>query len=237
MVAVDNNENVYVVDHGSSLVDIFNERGDFIKSIKTRFKPYSIAIDSRSNVYLGCGNSRHEGVYVFKYDKNGKLLTKFCRPNDARTAAVVELSGWSGALCLMRNENLVFSLHYPYDSRIYSKDGKLLQRFARENKLYNTPKWNKQYNLMESRGGCASVKVMPDGKIVNLIFTRNKHDEGKNDYMFDIFSPDGDWLISIPASSFKVNFTKTFAFDNEGYIYIVYHEPFPHLKKFFFRFN
>jgi hypothetical protein len=90
---------------------------------------------------------------------------------------------------------------------------------------------------MESRSGCRAVKVMPDGKIVNLIFTMNRHNKDQYDYIFDIFNPDGDWLVSIPASHFKINLMRTFAFDNEGYIYIIYYEPFPHLKKFLLRFN
>ena len=211
---------------------IFNDRGDFIKSFKTFYAPQSIAVDSKGNVYLGYWSFRYGGVFIYKYDNNGKIITKFCPPNDPTIAADVEKTGNSGALCLTPNENLVYSFHYPYDTRIYSTDGKLLQRFARENKLYEPPRWNKQYNYMDPRSGCADVKVMPDGKIVNLIYTRNKHDKDKNDYMFDFFDPNGDWLISIPGNSFKINSTRTFAIDHEGYIYIVYHEPFSHIKKF-----
>ena len=237
IVTVDNKENIYIADHGSSLVLIFNDRGDYIKSFRTLYNPQSIAADSKGNVYLGYWSSRHGGAFIYKYDNNGKLLAKFCSPNNAKIAAVVEETGNSGALSLTPDGNLVYSFHYPYDTRIYSTDGKLHRRFARENKSYEPPKWNKQCNCMESRSGCRAVKVMPDGKIVNLIFTMNRHNKDQYDYFFDIFNPDGDWLVSIPASHFKINLMRTFAFDNEGYIYIIYYEPFPHLKKFLLRFN
>lgn len=237
IVTTDPKENVYVADHGSSSVLMFNDHGVFVDSFKTRNAPTSIAVDQKGHVFLGYWQSRSEGVYIYKYNLKGDLLAKFCKPNDPKLAYQVEMSGYSGSLCVLSDGNIVYSFHYPYETRIYSPDGILLNQLSRQNKLYAPPAKDSKHNAIISQGGCIAVKAADDGKIVNYIFTKNQQNNGKKyDYCFDFFDKTGLWLASVPADSFNSASTRTFAIDNEGYFYFIFHDPFPHIKKYKLKF-
>jgi len=176
-------------------------------------------------------------VYVYKHDRSGKLLMKFGRPADAHIAARVEASGNGGKMCLLPDGNLVYSFHYPYDTRVYSPAGALLQKISRQNKRYRPPQENKTFNCFESQSGCVAVGALPDGKIVNLLFVAGEGEKGGMDYLLDIFSQNGEWLATLPLGRFHLDNVRALASDKEGALYFASNEPYPHVRKFMLRFR
>jgi hypothetical protein len=230
-VATDNHENVYVADHGSSKVHIFNGEGIYLDSFKTRHAPTSIAVDQDGCVYLGYWQFRPDGFYIHKYSPKGELLKKFCPPVDPKLSYHVEMSGYSGKLCLLSDGNLAYSGHYPYETRIFSQNGTFLKNFSRQIAIAGPPIEIKKENVVLTQGGCLIVKPASDGRFVTYCIIKNRNNDNFT-YFFDIFDQDGTWLISVPFDSFKSERIRSFAIDKEGYFYFICHNPYPYIKKY-----
>ena len=96
-VAIDQDENIYVMDTGNQRIQEFDKAGKFIRIINGTadgnqqnsvfVNPRGIAIDSRGIVY-GVSNLTHTiygfdqtGKQVFAFGGNGELNTQFALPN------------------------------------------------------------------------------------------------------------------------------------------------------------
>ena len=55
----------------------------------------------------------------------------------------------------------------------------------------------------------------------------------KSESIFDIFSNDGEWLLSFSGKVLGIEFVRYFKIGPGGkYLYLDYAEPYPHIKKF-----
>ncbi len=235
-IAVDGQENVYVTDHGNNRLSVFNSRGEFQASFNHKPLPISIAVDQEQNIYLGYYLFKSSGPYISKYNIQGELLGSFCQSSDPKTASLVSLTGNSGTLARLTDGNIVYSFFYPYDNRVFSPDGELLGQFSREHKLYRPPEEDKRNNVYIAYSGCFAVKALPEGKSLNLIMIKEGKDK-KPRCCFDLFDREGNWLITFPADVFSTSLFKTFAADWEGNVFIPFHDPYPHVKKFSLKFQ
>jgi hypothetical protein len=90
------------------------------------------------------------------------------------------------------------------------------------------------FKLTRAASASIGIAVFPDGKILNIIRHRKRLNDNKNKYecWFDIFSKEGQWLISFSSKRLKTERVRYFALDPSGYLYLNYYDPFPHIKKF-----
>ena len=76
-LAIDSNNNVYVVDSGNYRIQKFDGNGDFIKMWKLNSQvfanPEGIAIDSNDNVYV----LQPDFGQIQKFDSNGNNITEW----------------------------------------------------------------------------------------------------------------------------------------------------------------
>jgi len=230
-IAIDSQKNLYVTDSMQLRITVFDSAGKVKATIPTMTQPWKIAIGNDGGIYI-TSLLAYEGPHVDKYALMSKRrVLSFCEPS--RESKLTAQSGNSDKLAVDREGHIYVSLHYPYDIRKFSADGKLLDRFAREVKFFRPPKPDEN-GVMAASSGTKAITALPDGKLINVIYHRQKE---KFHYYFDIFERDGTWLLSVPGSEFGIEWFRTLTSDSKGYLYISYEDPYPHLVKYSLTFS
>ena len=143
--------------------------------------------------------------------------------------------GEAGALTIDPQGFLYYSLVYPYEIRKISKDGKVVDRFKRPLPMANIPTAERQASgivNMSVTYAPRGLAVLPNGMLLHLFFLR-KNMESPRKFYADLFSPDGEWLLTAYLSELETSSTYPILHvDAEGYIYINQRKPYPAVNKY-----
>jgi hypothetical protein len=141
------------------------------------------------------------------------------------------------SICInKKNGHIIISYARPYLIEEYSENFILLRRFGRKASFFDDIKQDRWGNLI-SCGSSLQVATLPDGKILNFIRQRVPQLNNESEYLnyLDIFDENGVYLLTISGDVFKAK--KTYDFismdtDNQGNVWLVYENPYPHLEKY-----
>lgn len=241
-LAINNQGNVYISDISPPRISIFDSNGKFVKSITLRFLPGNILIGKRGKLYITEVKS-HGDYWVHKYNiSDGKLEGSLCEKKENND--LIKRSGHTGNLCSDKEGNIYFSYFYPYEIRKYSDNEELLLCFSRKVPFFKPPERVKPFNyinkyVIRARSGSSGIISLPDGKIINFIrhleFKKLKIKE--QHFYFDVFDKNGTWLLAIPLTKIDPDLrVMKISSDYHGNIYLVYSEPFPHIRKYSMKF-
>ncbi|MCP2604707.1 NHL repeat-containing protein [Candidatus Aminicenantes bacterium AH-873-B07] len=231
-IALDFHKNLYVADVYQSRITVFNQKGEIIKTIKTKVQPADIAIGRNWEFYI-TGFFDFSNFRVYKYDLlTGILKNTFCKSKKETT--LVAKAGEAGSLCVDKEGNIYYSFFYPYEIRKFSPDGKLLKCFGRKAPFYKPPFLN-QFGYFSSVSGTTALTVLPDGRIINVIKYRDLKKK-KAYFYFDIFDKKGNWLLTFSSSELGLNWIRNVTSDSQGNLYLDCIDPYPHIRKYSMRF-
>lgn len=229
-IAIDKDDKIYIADRFKR-VTILDKNGKVLKLFEIREKgmPANIAVGPTNSLYLTVFNSL-DIHRIFQYSPlNGQLIKAFCRSSNDKSIRKDEY----GNIAVASDGNIYYSASYPYEIKKFSKEGKLLNHFSREanfQKPIDNPRLTSGKELLSISMG---ISVFPDGKILNLVrHERIEKNKRKYEYWFDVFSKEGEWLISFSHKEVENDFVRFFNIDPFGYLYLDYFHPYPHIKKY-----
>jgi hypothetical protein len=229
-IAIDKDDKIYIADRFKR-VTILDKKGKVLKLFEIREKgmPANIAVGPANSLYLTVFNSL-DIHRIFQYNSlNGQQIKVFCKSTNDKGFRKNEY----GNIAVDTDDNIYYTASYPYEIKKFSKEGILLNHFSREanfQKPIGNPRLTTGIELMSISMGIA---VFPDGKILNLIrHKRVQKDKRKYEYWFDVFSKEGEWLISFSHKEVENEFVRFFNIDPFGYLYLDYFHPYPHIKKY-----
>jgi hypothetical protein len=235
----DDNENLYIYDGGLNVIKIFDKYGKLKNIIKLKGRVYNFALGKNNSFYATYNNASQMKLnirtnHIIKTNSiSGKRIKVFGRETRSQNLLnkLLPLNNLMTRIETDRKGNVYLYYVHPYEIRRYSSNGQLELRFAREANFEGPPNRRKTSNTTLSY--VWRLGVFDDGKILALI----RHKKVINnkviyEFWFDLFSENGEWLISIPGDKFKINFIWNFTIDPAGCLYISYNDPFNHVKKF-----
>lgn len=232
-ISIDEHGNLFVADMNLLRITIFNSKGDVLNTIKTIIQPIDMVIGNNDEIYVT--GSFDVGKYkIYKYNSsNGKLVKVFCEEvNKENDAILIANIGGTGRLSVSKEGYIYFSFFYPYLIRKYSQDGDLISQFSRIASFYKLPTIEKSGKIKDVLTGSHELTTLPDGKVLHVIKNID-FVNSKSILYFDLFDQNGNWLTSFPSTVFDPNWTgKVLSVDLEGYLYMDFWDPFPHVIKF-----
>ncbi len=83
-ICIDNQNNIYATDQGLNRIQVFNNQGKLIKTLKTEFPNVGICV-TESDIYV---NSLNPLYAIYRYDKSGKLKNKLVKLQEGKNAVV-----------------------------------------------------------------------------------------------------------------------------------------------------
>ena len=192
----------------------------------------SLVIDKEGAFYVIGMPLSFKGPLIHKYDSSGQFVLAFCDREGVHDLALQ--SGNMGRIAIDSDQNIYYALPYPYEIRKFSSAGKLLATIERPDAGIAPPMEDETFPVISM--GCASkgLAVLPDGRIVN-VFTRliDRH-SNEMEYYFELFSPEGDLLLTASLSDCIENYSNSFHFhaDKNGYVYLDQFNFYPSIVKF-----
>jgi hypothetical protein len=225
-MALGPNKSLYVGDQDKQQVILFDGDGNYSSSIPIEGSFGDIVVGDNGDFYIT--KYFNLGEYaITSYDiTTGKAKNGFC-PNMKEYFK----SGDTPQLAVDKEGSVYCSLFYPYDIYKYSPGGKLQMRFSRKAK-FKPPRMNEMGSLSLASSSLA-LTVFPDGKILNVIrHLSGTGPERKAIFYFDIFSKEGQWLLSFSATPLETNWVRIVKIDSEGKLYLDYSDPYPHVKRY-----
>lgn len=237
-ISVNDEGDIFVADMDLLRITIFNSKGELLKTIKTIIQPIDMVTGKNNDVYVT--GSFDMGRYkIYRYNIiDGKLNKVFCKEvNNKNDSILISNIGGTGRLAITKEGNVYFSFFYPYLIRKYSPEGNLINQFARKASFYKLPIVDNIGKIKDVLVGSHELAVLPGEKVIHVI----KHIDminSKANLYFDFFDKTGNWLISFPSTIFEPDWSgKVLSVDWEGYLYMDFWEPFPHVRKFSLAFS
>ena len=231
-IAVDRDNNLFVVDFEMKRITIFQEDGTLLKIIETSMMPYSLVVDKEGAFYIIGMPLSFKGPLIHKYDASGQFVMAFCDRESVHDLAL--RSGNMGRIAIDRDQNIYYALPYPYEIRKFSSDGELLATIERPDARIEAPMEDKTSSVINM--GCASkgLAVLPDGKIANIFTRLIDLQNNEMEYYFDLFSSKGELLLTASLSDHIENYSISFHFhaDKDGHVYLDQRSSYPSVMKF-----
>ena len=147
-----------------------------------------------------------------------------------------------GRIALDRENNIYYILPYPYEICKFSSEGKLLAKIRRFDSGIESPVKEESINntkgIIKMGSTSKGLTILPDGKIFNIFACMIDNESNQMTYYFDVFSSEGDLLLTAPLSEHVENFNRSFILhgDQKGYLYVDQFDIYPKVIKFVFNF-
>lgn len=230
-IAIDSQKQLYVTDVRQLRITVFDSIGAVVATIPTSSMPYHIVVGQEGEIFITSFlNFKQDRVAKYSLFLKRQVLS-FCKPR--KECQWVAEAGDGENLAIDQQGNVYVGFYYPYDIRIFSVNGKLLNRFARQAKFFKPPKRDEN-NVMALLSGTWDMTVLPDNKLITIVFYQEKN---QFHFFFDVFDSDGTWLLTVPADHFGLSWPRRIAADSDGNLYLDHSEPYPHLIKYKLRFE
>jgi hypothetical protein len=126
---IDAQNNIYVSE--GRKIQIFNNPGEFIKSIPINYYIYNFFIDSATNIITQSSIRSKEGsskLVIMKFDSQGKIMRKIAEFSDVKS---VKKKGSEGII--------VFTIYHSYNYRLYlspASEQTFIYGYSSEYKLF-----------------------------------------------------------------------------------------------------
>lgn len=232
-IAVDKDNNLFVADLRMKRITVFQEEGTLLRTIETSMMPGELVIDKEGAFYVIGLPESFEGPLVHKYDASGQFVTAFCDREGIHDLAF--RSGNIGCIAIDSDQHIYYALPYPYEIRKFSSDGKLLATIKRPDAGIGAPLIDKEVPVIRMADASRGLVVLPDGKIAN-VFSRyiDRQESNEKEYYFDLFSPEGKLLATVPLSDCIEHYIRSAYFhaDKDGYMYMVQFGPYLSVVKY-----
>lgn len=203
-ITLDKENNLYVADFMRGRITVFGTDGNVSRIIKVSMPPYGLVVDENLFLYVIGFPGRFKGPLIHKYDRDGTLIHAFC--DRSELSDLILNSGYMGEIAIGTDQNIYYSLPYPYKILKFSPNGELLAEIGRADLEINPPFFQKPQNgnpgFVRVPSASASLSVLSDGKIVSIFGHRvdNQHIA-----YVDVFSPGGSLLFSERMSQLDPN--------------------------------
>ncbi len=225
-IAVDSLKRLYVTDMRQFRITVFDSTGEIIATIPTLTMPYQIGVGQEGQIYITSFlNFEEQRVSKYSLISKRRLLT-FCKPR--KECRWIAEAGDGENIAIDYKGNVYVGFYYPYDIRVFSAKGALLNRFARQAKFFKPPKRDEN-GVMNLLSGTWGMAILPDNKLITIVFYCENKD---HHFYFDVFDSDGTWLLEVPTDQYGVTWPRIIAADYEGNLYLDHSEPYPHLIKY-----
>jgi len=223
IIAIGPNSNLYVYDSLQRIL-IMSPLGEELARFKVNYATYDFTVDSKGNIYL---LSPGEEFRIHKLNPNGREMIAFAK-QEAEEKQLWDVFS-RGRLAVGPQDDLFYSLEYPYRIIKYSSDGKALLSFDRDlGTLLTPPTIRRDYKgrvtSVSRQQMTWDIKVAEDGKVYNI--TRKRGAKGGD--VLDVFDASGQYL-----QSFHLNATvKCFDFAKNDEIVFLLPRPLRRVEKY-----
>lgn len=231
-IAVDKDNNLFVTDFKMKRITVFQKDGTLLITIETSMMPYRLVIDKEGSFYVIGMPLSFEGPLIHKYDASGQFVMAFC--DREGIPDLVLQSGNMGRIAIDSAQNIYYALPYPYEIRKFSSHGKLLATIERPDSGIEFPMEDEISPITNMDCASKGLVVLPDGKIANIFTRLIDRQSNEMEYYFDLFSPEGELLLTASLSDCIENYSSSFQLhaDKDGYVYLDQFSSYPSVVKF-----
>ena len=235
-IGVDSEGNVFTTDYNLRRITVFDSIGTVKRTIQVAMKPAQLIIGKDGFLYVIGNPMSYSGPIIHKYLPDGSFVKAFCSRKGIPDLVIK--SGNFGRLLSDRDENIYYTLAYPYEIRKFSSDGVLLAKFTRRAPFFVSPivvpvDGGGKKVWMES--GTMDLMALPDGKLMHLIYERDRNrPELYPKLYFDILSQSGDWLLCLEFHKLGLKYYGALGMDQHGNLYVNHRKPYSKVTKYSF---
>ncbi|MBN2088278.1 hypothetical protein JW964_01635 [candidate division KSB1 bacterium] len=162
------------------------------KKLKTSFKPnmgqlYNMGVNNAGQIFLSSLNlaiqsdSLEDNQYaIHQFDEDGKLVSSFGEPILLNEHNLLVNPFSNSQISFLRNQNLIDVVHYPYQLRIFDKNGKLKKIISKrslndpEPEIVRVPGVPFEAYMLLCQRIQSQVFELPDGKILVHILDKGQ---------------------------------------------------------------
>lgn len=234
-IAINAKGEVFATDSTLRRITVFDSTGNVINTIQVPMKPAQVIVNGKNDIYVVGNPISYSGPLIHKYRSDGSLLETFCKRDGIPALALK--SGNFGWLASDRDGNIYYTVPFPYEIRKFSSDGELLAKFTRPVPFFAkpivVPADKPPAKKVWMASGTMDLLILPDGKLMHLIYKRDrKRPNMQPELYFDVFSPLGDWLLSLPIQSLGLKTYGTLGMDHDWNFYVNHRRPFSRVTKY-----
>ena len=235
-MSVDNDGNIFISDHRSRRINIFDKEGKFISSFITsasHWQPVLIRNDSKKNIFFGGYQLDYEkkapGKWINKYNSSGKYKNSFYRAHTnqdwLRNVGFFDFD--------IDDKNEIYAVQMnKYVISVFNSEGQLLKTLGAKPsyfkelnsdvifdfKKFKNPSSakNELLKLSKSWTKILQVKVICDNYLLLVIETNNLIKGLNEKYILDVWDKEGNFIVGRIPTDYKL-----LHIDKEGYVYFL----------------
>jgi len=220
---------IYICDYKLQRVTVLDSTGSFMTLFKTLYDPAMVRYSHACGSLFVIPWPYYEtGKLVYKYSPVGELQAQFCQQQPEARKIGKPTGGGNGFLAVTDAGHIVFAFSFPYDIRVFSCNGELLSRFARDVPFYGEPYKEGQFlNYPGFSGGL----VYLGNDIFGHVLTDRK---GGKTYI-DVLNVQGNYKGTLQLrhpENTPFPWVPAIVADKKGWLYVSIVDPYPKILKF-----
>jgi hypothetical protein len=237
-IDIDSQGNILVMDVGTNRITKYTSMGNLINTYSLNdiniTSPVSLALDSKDNMYV-YGYS--EDKLIHKLDSEGNIITSFMNKIPEDNKRIEPHINMLGNMNITREDKIYLTMISPYKVYIFDTEGNKQKEFVPKVDYSYKPKVYPSNDVI-TPFAITDIDFLANGDLfVSMINLKAPESENKLQkiisdlyakYVYiDYFNNNGDLMEhrNIP------NYSGIGTFDEEGYYYMVYTAPSPHIVK------
>jgi len=221
---------MFITDDSNKRITVMSPNGDVVDSIPVAYLPGLIAVKgNRVIVTSSLGIAGDDALYEYEYPSK-KFVKSYVKlsPRNKQYKKV----GGDGAFCFDNEGCLLYTFVLPYEIVRINESGNVIGQYTRRLGKDVGYRIN-EMGLPQADMLAFNINSFKDGKILHVMLDRGTK---PIDYVFDIFSKSGEWLLSLSGNELFDNWMgRTVRVDQEDNIYMEYWKPTPHIRKYSFK--
>jgi len=229
---------ILVNDRGARFLHFFKLNGDYIKSLSLASIPFfhRPKVDSQHNIIARYMFMDKSAVFVLaKFDSELNLIFTIFSNELAVTPGVLNLFAPNCFWGIANDDSIIWGYSNKYEFNILDRAGRVIRKIIKD---YNPveitqeekQKWimdtygkegippNEKVNWNKNHNAFQSMNIDDGGRIFVQTYERISDGTG---YYYDVFDPEGKYIVKIPLKSrpfiFKKSKLYTVEEDKEGY--------------------
>ena len=227
-LAIGNENRLYIYDIGRHRIITVDQNGHYLYEFNPKMLVSQLKVDLQGNMYFSGFLLSYKGPIIKKYNMSYEYETEFCKRYE-NLNPLFEMTGNTGRIKI-DGDKIFYSFEYPYEIRVFDRDGNLEERFSRKINEYKEPLIiDPTRRRVSSRARSKALYILSDGTMLHLYGYR------RNDsfiFFFDLFDKDYNYLKTIELTEYAIHYVQLSCMDNQNALYLNFYEPFPQIKKF-----